>query len=45
MLQEENKSPKDRLEKAYEFMKQFAISGINLLEKFEDWIDEEVRDV
>lgn len=25
---------KDKLEKAYEFMKQFAIGGINLLEKF-----------
>ena len=33
-LQEENKSLKELLEKAYEFMKQFVIDGINLLEKF-----------
>ena len=30
---EENRSLKDKLEKAYEFMKQFVIGGINLLEK------------
>ena len=34
MLREENRSLKDKLEKAYEFMKQFVIGGINLLEKF-----------
>lgn len=34
MLQEENRSLKDKLEKAYEFMKQFVLGGINLLEKF-----------
>lgn len=34
MLREENQSLKDKLEKAYEFMKQFVIGGINLLEKF-----------
>ena len=33
-LQEENKSLKELLEKAYEFMKQFVIDGINLLERF-----------
>ena len=33
-LQEENKSLKELLEKAYEFMKQFVIDGVNLLEKF-----------
>mgnify|MGYP000816015249 CR=1 FL=1 len=34
ILREENHSLKDKLEKAYEFMKQFVIGGINLLEKF-----------
>lgn len=34
MLREENRSLKDKLEKAYEFMKQFVIGGMNLLEKF-----------
>ena len=33
-LQEENKSLKELLEKAYDFMKQFVIDGGNLLEKF-----------
>lgn len=33
-LQEENKSLKELLEKAYEFMKRFVIDGVNLLEKF-----------
>lgn len=45
MLKEENKTLKDKLEKAYEFMKQFVIGGMNLLEKFMDWIGEKVRDV
>ena len=43
MLREENRSLKDKLEKAYEFMKQFVIGGINLLEKFLKWIGEKVR--
>lgn len=45
VLQEENRTLKDKLEKAYEFMKQFVIDGINLLERFMDWIGEKVRDV
>ena len=45
MLQEENRSLKDKLEKAYEFMKQFVIGEMNLLEKFWEWIGEKVRDV
>ena len=36
---------KEKLEKAYEFMKQFVIGGINLLEKFMEWIGEKVKDV
>jgi chromosome segregation ATPase len=45
MLQEENRSLKDKLEKAYEFMKQFVTDGMNLLEKFMEWIGEKVKDV
>jgi len=45
ILREENRSLKDELEKAYEFMKQFVIGGINLLEKFMEWIGEKVKDV
>ena len=45
MLREENRSLKDRLEKAYEFMKQFVIDGMNLLEKFFEWFEEKVKDV
>ena len=45
ILREENRSLKDNLEKAYEFMKQFVIGGINLLEKFMEWIGEKVKDV
>ena len=33
-LKEENTTLKELLEKAYEFMKQFVIDGINLLERF-----------
>lgn len=33
-LYEENKSLRELLEKAYEFMKQFVIDGVNLLERF-----------
>lgn len=45
MLKEEKRSLKDKLEKVYEFMKQFVIGGINLLEKFLEWIGEKVKDV
>lgn len=45
VLKEENRTLKDKLEQAYEFMKQFVIDGMNLLEKFMDWIGEKVRDV
>ena len=34
-----------KLEKAYEIMKQFVIGGMNLLEKFLEWIGEKVKDV
>lgn len=45
ILREENRSLKDKLEKEYEFMKQFVIGRINLLEKFMECIGEKVRDV
>ena len=45
ILREENRSLKDKLEKAYEVMKQFVIGGINLLEKFTEWIGEKVKNV
>lgn len=45
MLKEEKRSLKDKLEKVYEFMKQFVIGGMNLLEKFLEWIGEKVKDV
>ena len=45
MLREENRSLKDKLEKAYEFMKQFVIGEMNLLEKFLEWIGEKVKGV
>ena len=40
MLKEEKQSLKVKLEKTYEFMKQFVIDGINLLEKFWEWMGE-----
>ena len=33
------------LKSVYEFMKQFVIGGINLLEKFMEWIGEKIKDV
>lgn len=45
ILREENRSLKDKLEKAYEFMKQPVVGGINLFEKFMEWIGEKVKDV
>ena len=33
-FREENTTLKELLEKAYEFMKQFVIDGVNLLERF-----------
>ena len=44
-LREENTTLKELLEKAYEFMKQFVIGEMNLLEKFLEWIGEKVKGV
>lgn len=38
MLREENRGLKDKLENAYEFMKQFVVDEMNLWEKFLEWI-------
>ena len=44
-LREEKRGLKEKLEKAYEFMKQFVLDGINLPEKFLEFIEEKVRDI
>lgn len=43
MLKEEKRSLKDKLEKVYEFMKQFVIGGMNLLEKFWNGLGRKLR--
>ena len=40
---DEIKTLKQKLDQAYEFMKQFAIGGINMLEKFLQSIGEKVQ--
>ena len=45
VLKDENQTLKEKLNQAYEFMKQFVIKGMNMLEKFKIWIGEKVRDV
>lgn len=45
VLKDENQTLKEKLNQAYEFMKQFVIEGMNMLEKFKIWIGEKVRDV
>ncbi len=45
VLKDENQTLKEKLNQAYEFMKQFVIEGMNMLEKFKLWIREKVRDV
>ncbi|MDO5403360.1 MAG: plasmid recombination protein [Eubacteriales bacterium] len=44
-LKAENKGLREKLDKAYEFMKQFMIEGRSMLDKFLEWIGEKVRDV
>ena len=44
-LKEENKGLREKLDKAYEFMKQFVIEGRSMLDKFLEWIGEKVRDM
>lgn len=45
LLQEKNRTLCDHIGKVYEFMKQFVIGEMDLMEKFTDWIGEKVRDV
>ena len=44
-LREENTTLKELLEKAYEFMKQFVIDGVNLLERFLESVGKVVEKV
>ncbi len=44
-LKDENKGLREKLDKAYEFMKRFVIEGKSILNKFLEWIGEKVRDV
>lgn len=44
-LKVENKGLREKLDKAYEFMKQFVIEGKSMLDRFLEWIGEKVRDV
>lgn len=44
-LKEENTTLKKLLEKAYEFIKQFVIDGINLLERFQESVGKVVRKI
>lgn len=43
LLQKENEKLRSQLEKAYDFMKQVVIAGVNMYEKFKEWIGERVR--
>ncbi len=43
MLKDENRTLKEKLQKAYDFMKQFTINGLNMLEHFLESIGERVQ--
>lgn len=43
-LKDENKGLREKLEKAYEFMKKYVIEGKTLFDKFLEWLGEKVRD-
>lgn len=42
-LKAENQTLREKLQKAYDFMKQFTISGINLLERFLESVGERMQ--
>ena len=44
ILEDENKTLKEKLQKAYDFMKQFTINGLNMLESFLQSIGEKMRE-
>ena len=43
ILENENKTLKEKLQKAYDFMKQFTINGLNMLERFLESIGERIQ--
>ena len=43
ILKDENRTLKEKLQKAYDFMKQFTINGLNMLEHFLESIGERVQ--
>ena len=43
ILQDENRSLKEKLQKAYDFMKEFTINGLNMLEQFLESVGERVQ--
>ena len=43
MLKDENRTLKEKLQKAYDFMKQFTINGLNLLERFLESVGKRVQ--
>ena len=43
ILKDENRTLKEKLQKAYEFMKQFTINGLNMLERFLESVGERVH--
>lgn len=44
ILEDENKTLKKKLQKAYDFMKRFTINGLNMLESFLQSIGEKMRE-
>ena len=43
ILKDENRTLKEKLQKAYDFMKQFTINGLNMLERFLESVGERVQ--
>lgn len=43
ILKDENRTLKEKLQKAYDFMKQFTINGLNMLERFLESIGEKLH--
>lgn len=43
-LKKENKGLREKLDKAYEFMKKFVIEGRSMFDKFLEWIGEKIRE-
>ena len=43
ILQDESRTLKEKLQKAYDFMKQFTINGLNMLERFLESVGERVQ--